>query len=251
MAPSSIRSDEHILLQGLPGKGGRDAFLLPVSGFPVPENELARLRIFLRKLSTAILRTSGLTLDVFIQVARLHIGDGSYRFASHGGEWMPEIGLGVWPDREPPRLWTTNDFMDLGPDERPKRLMYQVFRVSTSVESRENARDVMLGLGCVLQILTADDTPALLRKAKETLLPPIKDRSFRAFPYYVPLLDRNSFLAAKSSEDLERWLCGISVYIRESFEDNGLLILSREPLEPILEGLGGRFESESGWRLSL
>ncbi len=38
--------------------------------------------------------------------------------------------------------------------------------------------------------------------------------------------------------ELKSWLCGASIYIRESPEDSGLLIISAESLEPILKALG-------------
>src|ERR1041385_6968609 len=107
MATSPIQPFEKnsILLQAIPWKLDGDAFLLPVSGFPVPETELTHLRIFLQNLFGAILRNQSLSLEVFVQVAQLSVGDGIARFSAHSQEWKAKMGLGVWPDRQPPTIW--------------------------------------------------------------------------------------------------------------------------------------------------
>lgn len=253
MDTTSTKSAEqrHLTLERISWKLSGDAFLLPVSGFPIPSDELKSVREFLAKLGSTVVGTSRLSVEVFLQVAQLHIADGISRLTSHGRKWMPKIGLGVWPDREPPTIWKADEFMDLGPDERPRRLLYQVFRVGASLESRDNAREMMLGLGTVIQIITADDTQALLLKGRSRLLPLIIDPSFRSFPYYIPLLDRKGLLSANSPEELEGWLCGAEVYLRESTEDSGILILARDSLGPIISSLGGEVNSSSKWRIKV
>lgn len=238
-----------ITLHPVPCKVAGNAFLLPVSDFPVPEKELSCLRKFLRELIDLVLRKSGLSSKLFIQVAPLHLGGGLGRFAEHSRIWNAKMGLGVWPDREPPAIWTQEEFLNLGPDERPRRLMHQVFLINGPPDLRLQAREIMLGLGTVLEILTADGTRQLLERGKEVLLPPIKDPSFRCFPYYVPLLDRKTLQAAGDSQLLEAWLCGAFVYVRESVEDNGILIVSRETMSPILASLGGQ-PCPSGWNVA-
>jgi hypothetical protein len=98
--------------------------------------------------------------------------------------------------------------------------------------------------------MTRDDGATFLERATSLLLPQLTDRTFTGYPFYVPLLEFGS-LARATSDQLETWLCGASLYIRESFEDTGILIVSREPLAPLLEGLGGRLEAgtEPVWRI--
>jgi hypothetical protein len=237
-------------LRTIPAPPPWEAFLLPVSGFPVPEQELSPVRGWLVKLTAALAKEWGLSVEVLIQLSQLHLGDGTVRLSDHGREWLPAVGLGVWPDREPPTLWTPEYFGSLGPGEMPRPAMYQVLRITTEPESRKNARNVMLGLGTILQILTPDDSETLLHKTRAVLHPPIKDPSYTCFAFYVPLFEAVSLRAA-TAEQLDKWFCGASVYIRESSEDTGILISSRQPLGPILQRLGGRPEPEpeSGWRI--
>jgi hypothetical protein len=251
MATNPIQPPEKnsVLLQTIPWKFDGDALLLPVSGFPVPENELTKLRTFLRNFTAAYMRHQHLSLEVFVQVAQLSIGDGIARFSAHSSEWKAKMGLGVWPDRQPPTIWTKEEFLELGPEDRPRRLVHQLFRIGGTTDVRQSAHDCMLGIGVVMNILTRDDTKTLLEKSKAALFPPITDPSFRSFSYYLPLLDRNSLLAG-NPQQLEGWFCGSSLYIRESFEDKGVLIAAREKLKPILDGLGDLSQAGPDWRLT-
>ncbi len=249
-APPTKRQRGTLSLQAAKAPGAWQAFLLPLSAFPTPEEELAAARQWLQKLSAAFVRQQKLTAEVFIQMDRLHLGDGVDRFCDHAVKWLPASGLGVWPDREPPTLWTDDEFKNLGEGEQPRTFMYQVFHIGGPSEAREQARDVMLGLGTVLEMLTADETGALLKKCRDLLLPPIQDRAFKNFPLYVPLLEGRS-VAEASAEQLDAWTCGASVYIRESNEDHGILLLSKEPLDSILEAIGCERDGgkEASWRI--
>ena len=70
----------------------------------------------------------------------------------------------------------------------------------------------------------------------KVLLPPIEEEGLKAFPLYVPLLTAASLSA--SAEQLDTWLGAVDVYLRESPQDKGLLIVSRQPLEKKLLAAG-------------
>lgn len=175
-------------------------------------------------------------IETFIRFAHLHLGDGPSRLSSHGREWMPMMGLGVWPDREPPTTWKLEELQDLAPGEKVPPLMDIVLRVTGSPEARSQARDVMLGLGTVIQLVSAIDTEGLLAATGKLLRPAIQDPSLTAFPFYMPLLEAKSVAEASASQ-LDAWSCGIDAYIRESPEDSGILILARS-LQPTLVQIG-------------
>jgi hypothetical protein len=179
-------------------------------------------------------------------------GGGSMRLSSHGREWLPRLGLGVWPDRQPPTIWTKEDFRNLAPGEKPRTLMDQVFRITKSHEARVDAADTMLGLGAIVQVFTRDSGEEYLKKARALLLPPIKDPSYTCFPFYIPLLELKSMTGA-ASEKVESWFCGASVYMRESVEDKGVLLASSQPFDAVLRSLGGQPEqgTEPAWKVSV
>lgn len=219
------------------GKG--QAFFLPVADFPVTGPELELIKGLMRQVITEIRKSLNLRSELLIQLANLHLEDGASRLSSNAGKWRPEVGLGVWPDREPPTLYTVDEIRNLKENEKPRTLMHQVFRVTASQQDREAAQDTMLGLGTVLHLLIPDLWEEFRTRASECLLPPIKEESFRCFPFYVPLLERRSIVKAKA-DDLTAWLCGAPVYIRESAEDKGILMLFMEDPGPIFDRVGAR-----------
>jgi hypothetical protein len=224
-----------------------EAWFLRVSDFPAAEPEREVVKSFVGRFVSTLAKEYGLSSEVFIQFAGLK-RPCSETFSTHAREWMPATGLGVWPDREPPRLWTKEDFFDLEPGQLPKPIMYKVFRVKPCTDAPE----LMAGSGTVLHIMIQDGPEGFFKRAMDLLLPPIQQRAFRGFRFYIPLLERKSVEGAKP-EQLESWFCGASAYIRESIEDKGILIASRQPLSPILEELGGKFEKEPerAWKMPL
>jgi hypothetical protein len=76
-----------------------------------------------------------------------------------------------------------------------------------------------------------------MRDLKELFLGFIQDRVFRIFPWYVPLIEKAALV--EPMEPLaSSALRGISLYIRESPEDGGILIVSAQPLAEIFAQLG-------------
>jgi len=212
-----------------------EGYLIPVSGFPVPDEELLGVREVLHAFTGWLARDPRLLTEVFVQMAQLHVGDGSERLSSHGREWLPALGLGVWPNRPAPTLWTREDFENLGPGEAPRTIMFQVFRI-TAPGAAPAAREQMLGLGTVLQMMFYDSPGSSMASMREVLLKPIQDRAYTCFPFYVPLLDVDAVSGA-SAEHLDEWCGGAQVYVRESAEDCGILLLSKLPLRPVVPGL--------------
>ena len=80
----------------------------------------------------------------------------------------------------------------------------------------------------------AGSRPASAAKLSE----PIVEQTFKSMAFHAPLLMAGSIEAA-SAEQLEEWMGGARLMIRESFEDKGLLILGKEALlRPLLDQIG-------------
>jgi hypothetical protein len=175
-------------------------------------------------------KRTGREVEVFIQVYQVHLEDGPRRLQDNGAAWRPETGLGVWSHEPPPHFYTGDEFENLDVGEQPRTLMNYLFRVAGDAD---HARRTMLGLGTLLQTMSIDGK-AFVAGATERLKAPITDVSFTAFPFYIPLL-RGDWITGATSAQLDEWTCGADLYIRESREDRGVLILAREPLQPIIE----------------
>jgi len=164
--------------------------------------------------------------EVFIQFAALATGDGSGRFMARAASWRPEMGLGVRPGEPPPHGYTREDFENLGPDEQPRRIDHQAFRIGGERGVREQAREAMLGLGAVLEIWAPQ---GMLDRARRLFHPTIQDPTFASFPFFVPLLGAGSLRGA-AADQVTEWLCGAALYVRESAEDGGIVVVSPGPL---------------------
>lgn len=210
-----------------------EAYLLATGAFPCAEALAGKVRMFARQLTATIERESGLSAEMFIQLWPLSTGDAPDRFNAAARQWSPVLGLGVWPNRKPPARWTQETFVDAAAgDDRPIS-RHRVARITTGKKERDNAREIMLGFGTVLQFMTDLGWEALRAKGREVLLSKIEDPFFRSYRFYVPLLDA-SLVEGSDSQQLEMWCCGTKVYLRESVEDKGILLLSEVPLEPII-----------------
>jgi hypothetical protein len=158
-------------------------------------------------------------------------------FADHAPAWLPETILGVWTDLPAPRMMTSETLMETDPRLPAGTRMYTLFRVTTGAIACQDAMATMAGTGTGIQIVSQVETEKLLNNMKELFLDFIKERIFRIFPWYVPLLRMKS-LEEPLTAITEQALTGITLYIRESPEDGGVLILSREPLEEVLLQIG-------------
>src|SRR5215813_8610608 len=111
----------------------------------------AKLRAFL----AAVLQSAaagGLNQETFFQ--NEYLANGRDIVNPHLPEWVPQVGLGVWPDRPPPELWKVSDMFKMARGERVP-LMYQVSRVSAGPKASSQALQLLLGTGMTMSILHA------------------------------------------------------------------------------------------------
>ncbi|HZU08617.1 MAG TPA: hypothetical protein VFA02_01840 [Pseudacidobacterium sp.] len=223
-----------------PAPGPFDAALVETGRFPdheeTPEFVRNELRPWLRKLA----HEHSLQPAAWIQGADLHEGNAADLVRKHGAQWIPETGLGVWPDREPPRLWSAEDFHELDPGQKIRPMMYTVFHVSGGTEASEHALSTLAGSGTLIYALLASAPEEFHRNATERFLPEIREEALRGYPFYMPLLDIHSLQTGLSNPDtFHSWMGTARVYVRESAEDRGILLISgiRNALRDFLESI--------------
>ncbi|MGH9439783.1 MAG: hypothetical protein ACRD22_18380, partial [Terriglobia bacterium] len=128
-----------------------EAYLLPVSGFPAPEGEIEPLRDFLVRFTGIIAHEWGLSVELFLEFWQLK-QEGARILSGHGRTWKPVTGMGVWPGREPPTLWSPEDFKKLEPGQLPPPVSYTVFRIGADAKTRLEVLETMAGLGSTIQV---------------------------------------------------------------------------------------------------
>lgn len=231
--------------------GGLYCYLIPAP-IGLRSDSYASVRLFLEALVLHFTFRLGCEHESFIQMRRTGNREASYLFADHAGGWIPEMGLGVWPHRPAPRLWKIDDFENMDRDTGMPTILHSLYRVTAEGNARLNAMTTMAGTGCGLQLVTGTKSAEVLRGLTELFLGFIQDRVFRIFPWYVPLLDKTAIIEPLDPLTI-RAMQNVSLYIRESPEDAGILIVSAEPLTEIISQLGCE-EVEHGlvprWKLS-
>ncbi|AEU36270.1 hypothetical protein [Granulicella mallensis] len=224
---------EHLVLKGTPG--GYEHWFVPCPIGARPDSYDA-LREFLETLVLHLVRDFGCSHESFIGLGRNVDRSASLLLGDNARHWHPQTGLGVWANRPAPRMLRGADVEDLDPENLPQVMPIQL-RVQSEGTARLHAMTTMLGTGCGLQLVSRMEGKRMLRSLQEYHLSLITDRIYRIFPWYVPLLENTSIAEPISQTTLDA-IQGITLYIRESPEDGGVLLLSMEPLRGTLEALG-------------
>jgi len=251
MNPASATSESSAFsIRMLPCAAPAEAVLIPVSVFPPPPHERDTRAGFVRGLVDAMRVRWTLEPEMFLYLPRLNRGGGNAILAAHAQDWSPKQGLGVWPGREPPKLWTKEEFMALDPGQQLRPLMDMVFHITR--KSAQRAVDESLrGLGSMLEFLMPAGDKDLFKRSKNLLEPMLKDPAFQSFKLLVPLFDAKA-IGGAAFDQLSHWLCGARAYVWESEEDHGIVVLSLAPLAGILESLGARRlpDSPGEWQVA-
>jgi hypothetical protein len=213
-----------------------EAYLLEVSTFPISEPERAATLRFLCMLVDILERKHGLRTVVFLQANQLYLENGERTLQRMARAWLPELGVGIFPDRGPMQPWTREEFEELEPGDEMRPVIHQIFRVHAVGSGLHDAWQSMFGGGTVLLMLTTDSESQLVDKANQLLRPLAENPAFPSFSLHAPLLDSKS-IAGPNAANLDDWTCGASCYVRESKEDGGVLFLLRKPLQDLLKAI--------------
>lgn len=216
-----------------------EAALLPTGPLPAEPEERARWSRQVAELEATLLRVPDCRRELLLQVWKLGPGHGAEVLEKHAGPWWPQLGLGVWPDREPPRSWNEEMLQDamagaLNGDE-VRLASHKLLTLKATGEEQTTAAHLLRGHGALLEVFATRTLADLQELGRELFLPRMVENRFRKARFFLPLLDRRSLAAAKDGAELGRWLCGADVYLRESAEDRGVLVISNRALEPLLQ----------------
>lgn len=235
-------------IEGRTGPAGWNTYLIPYAQpLPVPEGSRWQLRCFLSTFVPQVRKTLvGLELMGLMQYNQLNLGGAAGILSAKAHAWGVDWGLGYWPERTPPTLWTADDFSNLGIGEMPRPMMHQVFGITKGDDAVMEAATTMIGLGPVILTLCEGGPAAVKAKAREQFHPLIQEPALKNFAYYFPLLCADT-LAETNAERLPSWTCGIAFYLRESPEEEGVFIASKCPLAGTLEAIGAKAESGGIW----
>lgn len=198
------------------------------------------MRRFLTSLVSHFVTRSGCFHQSFVALFQARSRETNELFADCAPRWQPETVLGVWTHLPAPRMMTKEAFMELdptSPSSATSMRVHNLFQIATDAHACLEAMETMTGTGTGIQIVSQVEPEIVLRNLKDLFLDFIKERIYRIFPWYIPLLSMKS-LEDPIASLAERAMVNIPLYIRESPEDGGLLVLSREPLWDVLLAIG-------------
>jgi hypothetical protein len=208
------------------------AALVSVPSFPVLSSEdRAALLERVKQVVEEMRVPEQATRATFLQLWNLGPDNGGSILQQHMASWQPEFGMGVWPTREPPQGWTETSMMDnaaavlLG--EEPEMPNHRVLRLQSDRAVQQQIASLLRGYGTLIQVQTRLSLNEFLQNAEKLFLPRITEARFQSEPFYFPLLDVATLNAAATLAELDRWMCGATLYVRESAVDAGVLILAR------------------------
>ncbi len=236
-SPIVHSTDQHWKVRLFPSDGHWHCASIKVSGFPLRPSPKEDLRNMLWSTVQAVRSPQTLQLSVCLLMDSLHKDGAVHALSRHGARWLPDFGLGLWPDREPPRMYEENDFLDLEFGAEMRRLMHSVVHISSEdEESVTHAWKTMFGTGSTVLALSNQTTDEILNHMRTAALGKIQDENFRGFPWYFSLIGCN---AIEAGPDLfDTWLGPVEFYLRESEEDSSIVLLGRSDFTPALEAAG-------------
>jgi hypothetical protein len=210
--------------------------VIPVQSFPATSPERVRQQIYFRAFGEAVLNAGLEHHQVLLQSWKLDAPTSGRTLNDHMQQWIPKLGLGLWPDREPPQSWTETSFVNAAAavfrGDEPTLNAYPLYRLTASAVQLQAAQELRAS-GTLIETFSRRPASSVLETARQQALDTIIADRYRSENFYFPLLDRRSIAASRTPEQLDRWLCGIDLYLRESPEDKGILIVSRIPLNPL------------------
>jgi hypothetical protein len=227
-----------LVIENIEMRSSWRAYLIPLPASPIERSQREVPAAFLSEVVRLLIEEWNLTQQVLLHSWKLHTGDCSQKIQENLKSWNPMPGTGVWPDRTPPGRWTEETFMNasaamLKKEEAPLS-SYQLLHIDGDKPARGHAADTLFGNEIVTQIFSKDAFSELAAKGRSAFLPNITDRDFKHSRFYLPLLEKKTILSAVD-EQLSSWLCGAEVYIRESAEDKGVLLVSSRELATFFE----------------
>ena len=164
--------------------------------------------------------------SIWFLMDSLHKDNAVLTLSRNARTWMPIQGIGLWPDQPPPRTMSGKDMLDLTWGETPQLPYHRVTRLRAAADVQHTAWTMMFGLGSTVLTLVPGGGQRLLDETREYLKRPIVDEGFQHFPFYFPLLGKKT-LSNATAEELDGWLGPAQLYLRESEEDNAVLLLTR------------------------
>ncbi|HLH02846.1 MAG TPA: hypothetical protein VKX25_08750 [Bryobacteraceae bacterium] len=232
-----------LLLEAAAAGGGWYAYRLETGAFPLSSDARAELFSMVDALTHAIAAQLSLRPTLWIDTQPLHHGGQAKLYSTHARAWSPEMGFCFDPAGPPPRPLLLSDLMDVDYGTPPKIHDRSAIRVSAHPQTMSAYR-LLAGGGVATLLYFAAENDAQLAQgsasfchhSREAFRPMMSPGHFQTFPFYLPLLTSQTIAGA--GEAISQWLGNGELYLRECFDTQEVVLLSRNDLDPVLRAAG-------------
>jgi hypothetical protein len=208
-----------------------NVYFIPVSGFPIPDEERKSIKGFLVELRKryANLVESGLfsclgILDKVLEFEALE------KLGHHLFDWPTQGAIALLPDRPPPKFPTRDEVMSW--KEKGVPLSHDLMPMITYITKKEaipEAYDELFGCGGTIFYTSTHNEQKLFAKTKEIFGYRITNQILQ-FMNCLPVLGINALLDATDYQ-FRALYSAVGLYIGESMQDAGVVIISDKKLD--------------------
>jgi hypothetical protein len=212
-----------------PPRHGLFCCVFELGEFPV-KPVLLRRWLELYSAIRPMLFGAGVKTICALQMWHIHHNDGSAVLSKNGSAWRPEFGVGVWLDQPPPTLWSPEEFEMLGPGDLMRPPILSAIRLRAEPLDHQAVWNSMGGRGAYLELAVSGEPEVFLADQAPLYRRWIEEEIIQVHPFFVPLLSAASLRSELLASRLVH-VDPVTAYARESQEDRGLVVLTREPFE--------------------
>jgi hypothetical protein len=211
----------------IPGNG--NVYFIPVSRFPIPDNERKSTKCFLNELKKRYtdMAESNLCsyLGILNKVIEFEILE---KVGCHLFDWQSRVAMALFPGQPLPRIPTREEVMSWeempSGDELIPMITY-IARRDAVVEAHEE----LFGCGGTIFYASTHQEQKLFAKTKEVFGYKISSQHLQ-FMDCLPVLEIDALLEATSNQ-FKALYSTINLYIGESMRDAGIVIISDKNLD--------------------
>ncbi len=229
------------LIRQLPREHQFYSYLLGGIMYPLKGDDRTIYLELLAKLLAVLDARFPCTRETLLHFWMMHFDAASKQLSKNGRDWQPLFGLGVWPHKPPPAVWTVDEFEATVPGDFPRPPVVMLVRLKGPPAGVANVPALLGGRGALLFAGIAGDSEPHYRACEDYFQTFIHEPLQKAYPFHFPLFD-GSTLQATSAEVAGILLGRVRYYLRESAEDKGLLAIAPEPLDAVFRELGWQLE---------
>ncbi len=253
-----------------------ELYWLPVSTFPIGHLQRRWLLRFLQLLAASVAAKREMLPEVFLEMKVIQ-PDYRQEFLKSSREFLPILGLGRHPGKPLPATpdaqyaedlqkgrvtydpaslkpafayWFLRRKMEeqlhlffgssgtvilfLKPEEPPKKIPKPNLALIRDPALRQMVEET--DLDAQAAEMKAMQAP-FLQQSKDIFAADLEDRpEFDGYRFVAPLLNASDFFTA-TCDELQKWFELFGVYVRESPEDKGILLASKEPIQEDLSSI--------------